>query len=191
MLCELIGESIEQSAKLIGEPIKGRVKRALRRALHGAKRESGLEAACARRVLSDANCETIRSLGLGAARASRSRKVCDFTSFPWCPKPLGSWHIQGFWALGLGPHGRAGRGRCATPRPSRCPGWRPPAPRASPGQGNARAHLHTGRRQCNAKCRFTGNFDRAPDQLCQLLDRLSDHLALHWVQGPGDVIGRG
>ena len=31
VLCELIGEPIKQSAKLTGEPIKGRVKRALRK----------------------------------------------------------------------------------------------------------------------------------------------------------------
>ena len=36
------------------------------------------------------------------------------------------------------------------------------------------------RRQCKAKCRFAGDFDRAPDQLCRSLDRLSDHLAPHW-----------
>ena len=33
MLCELIGEPIKQSTKLIGELVKGRVKRALRKAL--------------------------------------------------------------------------------------------------------------------------------------------------------------
>ena len=32
---------------------------------------------------------------------------------------------------------------------------------------------------CNAKCRLTGTFDRVPDQLSRLLDRLSYHLALH------------
>ena len=33
--------------------------------------------------------------------------------------------------------------------------------------------------QSYAECRFTGNFDRLPDQNCRSLDRLSDHLALH------------
>ena len=46
--------------------------------------------------------------------------------------------------------------------------------------------------QCNAKCRFTGNLDRLPDQLFRLLDRLSDHLASHavCVQG-GEAAGGG
>ena len=37
--------------------------------------------------------------------------------------------------------------------------------------------------QCNAKCRFTGTFDRLPGQFCRLLDRLTDHLATHCAVG--------
>jgi hypothetical protein len=33
--------------------------------------------------------------------------------------------------------------------------------------------------QCFAKCPFTCQFDRLSDQLCQSLDRLSDHFAKH------------
>ena len=35
------------------------------------------------------------------------------------------------------------------------------------------------RAQCFAKCPFTSQFDRVSDQLCQSLDRLSDHFAKH------------
>ena len=38
MLCEVIGEPIKQSAELTGKPVKGQVKRALRRALARAER---------------------------------------------------------------------------------------------------------------------------------------------------------
>ena len=34
--------------------------------------------------------------------------------------------------------------------------------------------------QCFAKCPFTCQFDWLSDQLCQSLDRLSDHFAKHW-----------
>ena len=34
--------------------------------------------------------------------------------------------------------------------------------------------------QCFAKCPYTCQFDRLSDQLCQSLDRLSDHFAKHW-----------
>ena len=47
-------------------------------------------------------------------------------------------------------------------------------------------HLEPGtwrRRQCNAKCRFTGIFDWHPGQQCRSLDRLSDRVAWHWAQG--------
>ena len=37
-----------------------------------------------------------------------------------------------------------------------------------------------GRTQCFAKSPFTCQFDQPSDQLCQLLDRLSDHFAKHW-----------
>ena len=37
------------------------------------------------------------------------------------------------------------------------------------------------RAQCFAKCPFPCQFDRLSDQLCQSLDRLSDHFAKHWV----------
>jgi hypothetical protein len=33
--------------------------------------------------------------------------------------------------------------------------------------------------QCFAKCPFTCQIDRLSDQLCQSLDRLSDHFAKH------------
>ena len=36
---------------------------------------------------------------------------------------------------------------------------------------------------CFAKCRFTGAFDRLPDQFCRLLDRLSDQFAKHCAAG--------
>ena len=36
------------------------------------------------------------------------------------------------------------------------------------------------RAQCFAKCPFTCQFDRLSNQLCQSLDRLSDHFAKHW-----------
>ena len=42
---------------------------------------------------------------------------------------------------------------------------------------------HTTPRQCFAKCPFTCQFDRVSDQLCQSLDRLSDHFAKHCM-GP-------
>ena len=38
--------------------------------------------------------------------------------------------------------------------------------------------------QSNAKCRFAGAFDRLPEQLCRLLDRLPGHLASHWEGHP-------
>ena len=36
--------------------------------------------------------------------------------------------------------------------------------------------------QCFAKCPFTCQFDRLSDQLCQSLDRLSDHFAKHCLR---------
>ena len=35
---------------------------------------------------------------------------------------------------------------------------------------------------------FTGIFDRHPDQFCRLRDRLSDHLASHWVPPPAHAL---
>ena len=42
--------------------------------------------------------------------------------------------------------------------------------------GPQTSRVHT---QCFAKCPFTCQFDRLSDQLCQSLDRLSDHFAKH------------
>ena len=45
--------------------------------------------------------------------------------------------------------------------------------------------------QCFAKCPFTCQFDRRSDQLCQPLDRLSDHFVKHWVRRLRDYGARG
>ena len=37
------------------------------------------------------------------------------------------------------------------------------------------------RDQCFAECPLTCQFDRLSDELCQSLDRLSDHFAKHWL----------
>ena len=50
----------------------------------------------------------------------------------------------------------------------------PACPRAGPAPAVTRPPA-----PARAKCRFTGIFDRRPDQFYRLLDRLSDHLALH------------
>ena len=44
--------------------------------------------------------------------------------------------------------------------------------------------------QCFAKCPFTSQFDWLSDQLCQSLDRLSDHFAKHCISGTTHSSGR-
>ena len=51
-----------------------------------------------------------------------------------------------------------------------------------------RRGLTEGCRQRDAKCRFTVNFNRRPDQFCRLLDRLSGHLAFHWLPPLQNVV---
>ena len=49
------------------------------------------------------------------------------------------------------------------------------------------SNLGRSRSQCFAKRTFTFQFDRLSDQLCQSLDRLSDHFAKPWPQLNGQL----
>ena len=44
--------------------------------------------------------------------------------------------------------------------------------------------------QCFAKCPYTCQFDWLSDQLCQSLDRLSDHFAKHWAVQINEYVER-